>query len=45
LEIQWAAIVAAHQFVGQKPKSLILEPPVGLEPTTYGLPEQLLLKS
>ncbi len=31
---QWAALRAAHRFVGQKPKSLILEPMVGIEPTT-----------
>ena len=36
-ENQWAALRAAHQMVGQKPKSLILEPTVGIEPTTYGL--------
>ena len=34
---QWAALRAAHQMVGQKSESLILEPGVGLEPTTYAL--------
>ena len=29
-ENQWAALRAAHRFVGQKPESLILEPTVAL---------------
>ena len=35
---QWAALRAAHRFVGQKDESTILEPLVGIEPTTYSLP-------
>ena len=36
-ENQWAALRAAHQFVGQKSESLILESSPGLEPGTYSL--------
>ena len=31
-ENQWAALRAAHQFVGQKPESLIVERVTGIEP-------------
>ena len=34
---QRAALCAAHEMAGQKSESQILEPPVGLEPTTCGL--------
>ena len=33
----WAALCAAHASVGQKSKSLILEPPLGFEPRTFTL--------
>ena len=28
---QWAALCVAHEFVGQKSESQILEPPAGIE--------------
>ena len=34
---QWDALRASHLMASSKPKSLILEPPLGLEPRTYGL--------
>ena len=33
-ENQWAALCAAHRFVGQKPESLILERVTGIEPVS-----------
>ena len=35
---QWDALRASHLLASSKPKSLILEPRVGIEPTALSLP-------
>lgn len=42
LQNQWAALRAAHQFVGQKSESLILERVKGVEPSSRSWQDRII---